>query len=483
MRILIDCSYINFQAQPSGVPRVVSNYVEWGYRWGESNGVEVIPVVPRTRGVYVVRPAPGAPPPHPNDWTAVGNAEKAARSVGKLAYSIGRMARTIARKALHFTAKRFDGLSENSIFYRIDERLSDLSRRIFLYAADRVPRPYGITLQKGDILFCPTYWHDVDPAIYRSIRAQGCTIVILVHDLLPIVLAQYYPYPWRDQFRMNLLQAFDYASAFICVSEMTRQTLIRFARDCGKAGNFATAHNGYQSVGTPQPTARSQQLDLLFESETHPLLMVGSIEPKKGHVRVIDALERKWSSGYDRPLVIAGRPGWLAAEIVQRIRHSPFFRKKLFWFDDLNDDDLRFAYTHCHALIFASLAEGFGLPLIEASMERKPSIVFRTAIAEEILGDYGVFFDEAPDALSAVIDQLEDAAIYRKIQNRLSSFTWPGWRECAAGVFDRLVACQDDWKALPAIIKPAIAPESPPARDIMSPAFEGDRQCQAAVRR
>ena len=305
------------------------------------------------------------------------------------------MGRSVARKLLHWVAKRFDNPRKNSVFYRIDERLTELARHIYLYVMDRAPNPHRISLQSGDLLFSPAYWHDVDPAIYRGIRAQGCTIVMLVHDLLPITLAEQYQSPWREQFRLNLSQALDYASAFVCVSEVTRQDLRKFARDFGKAGHFTTAHNGYQPVGTYQPTARSKRLESLFESERCPLLMVGSLEPKKGHARVLDVLERKWSSGYSRPLVIAGRPGWLSSDIVWRIRQSAHLGTRLFWFDNLDDDDLSFAYARCHALVFASLAEGFGLPLVEASMDRKPSVVLRTEIAEEILDDYGVFFDES----------------------------------------------------------------------------------------
>lgn len=382
MRILIDCSYINFEAQPSGVPRVVSSYVEWGYRWGETRGIEVIPVVPKKRAIYVVHPVPGKPPAYLGGRTAISGLRKTVRSFGRLAYGAGRAGRSLARKLLHFLARRVDSPHKNSIFYRLDEHLTDAARRVFLYVLDRTPNPHRIVPQPDDILFCPAYWHDVDPAIYHGIRAQGCNIVILVHDLLPITLAEYYQSPWREQFRSNLLHVLDCASAFVCVSEVTRRALVEFARDCGKNGHFATAHNGYQPVGKCRPTAHPNLLDFLFKSKCRPLLMVGSIEPKKGHLRVLDVLERKWSSGYDRPLAIAGRPGWLASDIVQRIRHSPYFGKKLFWFDDLNDDDLSFAYSRCHALVFASLAEGFGLPLIEASMDCKPSIVFRTAIAD-----------------------------------------------------------------------------------------------------
>lgn len=483
MRILIDCSYINFQAQPSGVPRVVSSYVEWGYRWGETRGIEVIPVVPKARGIYVVHPAPGVPPAYLNERATIRGFRKTVRSFGSLAYGAGRLGRSVVRKLLHSAAGRFDSPHNNSVFYRIDERLTELARRVFLYVLDRAPNPHRISLQSGDLLFCPAYWHDVEPAIYRNIRAQGCTIVTLVHDLLPITLADQYPSPWREQFRVNLLQALDYASAFVCVSEVTRQALHKFARNSGKHGHFATAHSGYQPVGTCQPTVRSKRLDFLFKSDRRPLLMVGSIEPKKGHLRVLDVLERKWSSGYDRPLAIAGRPGWLSSDIVRRIRHSAYFGKRLFWFDDFSDDDLSFAYSRCHALVFASLAEGFGLPLIEASMDRKPSIVFRTAIAEEILGGYGVFFDELPDALSVILDRLEDLETYSRIQQRLGAFTWPAWRETVAGVFDCLVASRADWTAFPAAIEPTPPLTASTARAVKMPASQSDRQDPPAALR
>jgi glycosyltransferase involved in cell wall biosynthesis len=455
MRILIDCSYINFQAQPSGVPRVVASYVEAGYRWGETRNIEVIPVVPKAGGLYLVRPVPGlAPPVYLRDAMVVGTSERTIKFFGGAAYLAGRFARSVARHVLHRGATLF-GRRNSSVFYRLDESLTGLARRTFLLARDMAPNRHQVVPTQGDILFCPAYWHDVDPGIYRRIRAQGCAIVILVHDLLPITMPEQYAYPWREDFKKNLIQAFDHASAFVCVSETTRQALRTFAREVGKDGNFATAHNGYQAVGTSTPTSRTHRLDVLFKSALAPLLMVGSIEPKKGHVRVLEELERKWSSGYDRPLAIAGRPGWMASDIVQRIRHSLYFGKKLFWFEDFDDDDLSFAYSRCHALVFASLAEGFGLPLIEAAMDRKPAIVYRTEIAEEILGDYGVFFDDSPNALSTALDALEQPQTYARVRERLSTFNWPGWPQRVAAVFDSFIACQGDWTTLPEIIAPA----------------------------
>ena len=63
MRILIDCSFIDFTRQPTGIPRVVLKYIEGGYRWGEERGIEVVPVVTTKDGLYPVRPIPGESPP------------------------------------------------------------------------------------------------------------------------------------------------------------------------------------------------------------------------------------------------------------------------------------------------------------------------------------------------------------------------------------------------------------------------------------
>lgn len=62
-RILIDCSFIDFVKQPTGIPRTVLKYIEVGYGWGGKAGIEVIPIVPTREGVFICRPLPGRAPP------------------------------------------------------------------------------------------------------------------------------------------------------------------------------------------------------------------------------------------------------------------------------------------------------------------------------------------------------------------------------------------------------------------------------------
>src|SRR4051794_16457189 len=110
---------------------------------------------------------------------------------------------------------------------------------------------------------------------------------------------------------------------------------------------------------------------------------------------VIKCLEALWQAGYQRPLLIIGRPGWMEQNVVATIRGSFFFNKKMFWFVDADDYDLASAYIFCHALIFSSLAEGFGIPMIEAAYYGKPTIALDTPVVREVLGANALCFVSA----------------------------------------------------------------------------------------
>jgi glycosyltransferase involved in cell wall biosynthesis len=303
--------------------------------------------------------------------------------------------------------------------------------------------------QAGDVLFAPAYWHDVEPAIYHGYRARSMHIVILVHDILPVLFENFYPSPWRYMFRNNVRAAFDYASAFLCVSNYTRAALREFGlRNRLNAVPMMTSYNGFEplvdddaaiEIKEKKPRLLMGNGKLLDVLSLVPLLMVGSVEPKKGHVPVIQCLESLWTAGYDRPLCIIGRTGWMERDVVAAIRESFFFNKKIFWFSAADDLDLAYAYISCHALIFSSLAEGFGLPMIEASYYGKPTIVLDTPIAREILGNDALLFDSVATFVQHLVN-LEDNARYKIACQFADSVRWPLWEDYTPKVFDHLAS-------------------------------------------
>lgn len=405
-RILIDCTHIDFARQPTGIPRVVLEYIQEGYRWAEETGNQVVPVVPTAGGIWLCRPVPGqeAPPGLLAMASASESFDKAQAGAGRRKRDIG-------------------------------------------------PPPHLITPSAGDVLFSPAYWHDNDPQIYIDIKASGCRIAILVHDILPIARKQFYNSPWRYGFAAAVVQAMGYADRLLCVSGVTLRDLEELATLRGVTMPPAiVAHNGFLNLVSPAVAKRIGEGRLPLHTTdamakkalagVPPLLMVGSIEPKKGHIPVIKCLEAMWAAGYPRDLLIVGRPGWMEKEIVDHITCSPFFGVKLFWLSGLDDFDLAYCYVRSHALIFASIGEGFGLPMVEAAMLGKPVVVLDTPIAREVLGGHGRYFDDAA-GLAAALVRLEGEADYAAAREEVASFAWPSWRELAPGVFDDLAAMVD----------------------------------------
>jgi glycosyltransferase involved in cell wall biosynthesis len=457
VRILLDCSHINFASQPSGIPRVVGNYLTQGYRWSERTGIPLVPVVVREHGLVLARPMPHAAPGYPGEPHPAA-LDRLINFAAFLAYVAGHRFRHALRRMLHTADAAAQFEPGKNLFYRIDARLTSWAARLVAFARRIRPGQQLIEPRAGDILFCAGYWHETDPALYRKLAERGCEIVFLIHDILPVTLPHFYPYPWNALFKARLLEALDIASAILCVSAVTRDGVLDIAASTGTNRKVSVAYNGYQPLNhgrTSKSAPVNPQLESALGEDRAPFLMVSTIEPKKGQARIIDFFEKRWKAGYRRGLVLIGVPGWMSVDIVRKIRRSEYFGDLLCWFDNLDDANLDYAYRHCHALIVASIAEGFGLPMIEGAMARKPVLVNRSAIAEEILGDYPLYFEQSDASLSEALDRIEDPAIYRSRCERLEGFDWPDWRHTVPPVLDALAGSGSCWASLPRFIGPA----------------------------
>jgi len=93
---------------------------------------------------------------------------------------------------------------------------------------------------------------------------------------------------------------------------------------------------------------------------------VGTIEPRKNYPMLLRTFERLWLEGVAVHLLIAGRATAEEREFVERLRQHPEQGKRLLTLFDAGDSELAHVYAHARALVLPSLAEGFGLPLVEA---------------------------------------------------------------------------------------------------------------------
>jgi glycosyltransferase involved in cell wall biosynthesis len=431
MRIFIDCSKIDFNRQPTGIPRVVLQYIECGYRWAASNGVDVIPVIAAPEGIIQVRPVPGVGAPNWLQEMTEGASQSAAVNA------------SLEMAAFHLQAALISA-NVSPVAAHCGTEVRHAFKRIFDQNSTA-----AIDIGPGDVLFCPAYWHDVPPQNFKSLQRRGCKVVTLVHDILPITFAKFYQAPWKHEFEANLLAAMRGSDALLAVSAYTADSMRELAERKGIGSiKVDVAYNGYHPLvsaetlgkiasGTFRPVLRNQaRYDLI--AQTQPFLMVGSIEPKKGHIPTIRAFEALWKAGIERPLVVVGRKGWLEESVVHAIRTSPYFRDKLHWFEDFDDLDLAFAYYHTRGLIFSSYAEGFGIPMVEALSAGRPVLAYDTPINREVLGEHGLIFDDFRSLAEHVL-RLDDDAGFASACDHAATFQWPHWDEVTSRLFSKLV--------------------------------------------
>jgi glycosyltransferase involved in cell wall biosynthesis len=141
------------------------------------------------------------------------------------------------------------------------------------------------------------------------------------------------------------------------------------------------------------------------------LLYVGSVTERKNLGVVIDAYEQL-APGERIPWVIVGKGKKHRHALAQRIAEKQLDRWVI-WIDDLADNyRLKTLYQHASALIYPSLYEGFGLPVVEALLSKTPVITSNTSSLPEAGGPHSVYVapnqaDEVAHALRQVLNNTE----------------------------------------------------------------------------
>ena len=222
------------------------------------------------------------------------------------------------------------------------------------------------------------------------IRLKGARNVYTVHDLVPLRL----PYTTLDDktYHYRLIAALAAGADALCtVSEASRRDILSF-----HPGIDSRLFNTYQSF-RPNAAALARtdaevagELDGLFGlGADEYFLFFGSLEPKKNIGRIVEAF---LATAVGRPLVLVGAMAWKAEnELLMiergtrsgRIRHLEY----------LPEPALMTLIRGARAVLFPSLTEGFGLPVLEALSFGTPVLTSREGALPEVAGEAALFVD------------------------------------------------------------------------------------------
>jgi glycosyltransferase involved in cell wall biosynthesis/ADP-heptose:LPS heptosyltransferase len=168
-------------------------------------------------------------------------------------------------------------------------------------------------------------------------------------------------------------------------------------------------------------------------------LMVGTVEPRKGHALVLAACEELWKNGEEINLIIVGKQGWMVKELVEQLRQHPEAAKRLFWLDTVSDEYLEIIYSECSALIAASEGEGFGLPLVEAAKHGLPIVARDIPAFREVAGEYACYFPDMKNPETLAKSLRAWLALYRTgMHKRSDNMPWLTWKQSAQQLFDAI---------------------------------------------
>ena len=324
----------------------------------------------------------------------------------------------------------------------------------FLQLDGVAPEEHFIDVRRGDVFFGLDLQHYVvrkHEHYYTHLRNLGAKVYFVIHDLLPIQFPHYFRADAAENHR-EWLSVVSQADGIICVSRTVADQYIDWLAKSGVSRlrplGIGWSHNGADLAVPAEHSAvsRASQAAVTALGSGPSFLMVGTIEPRKGHAQVLAAFERLWDSGHDVRLVIVGRPGWLVEELLEKLRHHPKLGSLLFWLEDVSDADLDRIYRACSCLIAASEGEGFGLPLIEAAQHGLPILARDIPVFREIAGAHAGFFEgRTPEALAEAIAEW----LKLRGQNRhphSEGMPWITWAQSA----DRLktILLEGDWYKL-----------------------------------
>jgi glycosyltransferase involved in cell wall biosynthesis len=282
-------------------------------------------------------------------------------------------------------------------------------------------RYYGLVLPArarragADVVF--------SPSMLGPVRGR-IPSVITIHDLTPLL----YPstLDWASRRYLRAMLAFQARrSAAVCtVSETMRaQILEAFPRLSAER-----VHVAYDAPAADLLAAEPVPVEELARPY---LLVVGTIEPRKNHVTAFRAFARYLETDRQSPavLALAGSAGWRLRPIIDELR-ALGLESHVRRLGRVVPGQLSWLYRHARALLFPSLYEGFGIPMIEAFALGCPVIAARIPTVIEVVGEATATLIEplAVEAWAAAIGtalgSVADRSQLDAARSRASAFTW-----------------------------------------------------------
>ena len=328
-------------------------------------------------------------------------------------------------------AVRFESRVRPLLSDRVQARICRIPSRLMQSAGKWMRWPIERTLGPCSVVHDPA--HEMFP------QRHGARVAT-IHDLMPLTHPQEYPAEYVALFGRVVPDVARRADALIAVSQYTKNVLVDLLEIPPE--RIVVVHHGVDESFRPAPRSAVEALRTRLALVRPYILFVGTAEPRKNLLRLVDAFAQIRRQGHeDVDLVLAGKSAWGSPRLRQRIAAHEL-AANIHLPGHVAGVDLPTLYCGAAAFVLPSLAEGFGMPLLEAMACGVPVIASKATALPEVYGDAALGFDPTStealaDAISRVLaDEALRADLIGRGFRRAARFRWQETARRTLAVFE-----------------------------------------------
>ncbi len=313
-------------------------------------------------------------------------------------------------KDISFTPTR----SHNKIL----NRFSNIITYDFIWPLNSLPSL--INELKPDLIHFPV---PISPVI------SNLPTIITIHDTRIITHPFQFPLWHRTKAKLLLKRSVENAHRIITISKNSKLDIIKKFNIPSE--KISVIYNGVSDLFKPVDNAKDN-IKQKYKLNDY-ILSVGTIEPRKNIVNIFKSVNNLKKKGFPTKLVHIGKKGWHYGKTIKFIRDNNL-TEDIIVLENVSDQDLVKFYNSARLLVYPSLYEGFGLPILEAMACGCPVITSMTSSMPEVAGDAALLVDPySIEDISASIQKIleDDELAYSLRQKSLKRVRMFSWETCA----------------------------------------------------
>ncbi len=230
-------------------------------------------------------------------------------------------------------------------------------------------------------------YHGLSHEIPKGLKDTNIKSVVTIHDLIFKVQPELYPFIDKKIYDYKFKYACNHADKIITVSKNTKQDVIRFY-------NIPEDKVIVNYLMTDPIFYDDRKEELKINLPSNYLLYVGAISPRKNLKTILESFTIKNDFP---PLVVVGRGEKYKKELELFIQKNKI-RNKIIWLDNVKENiDLKAIYQNADLLIYPSVYEGYGMPILESILSGTPVLTSNISSLPEVGGAFSYYLDNPKD--------------------------------------------------------------------------------------